>query len=104
MVLSYKKERPTGEVKKNNRLHRFGKFQGGVFRQMLIFSVEAVFTFYRLKPAGLLLCPERQSNQNALWLCEIIGAPEKPDRLFGEEEAQRSGELFRKENDERSLC
>ena len=36
------------------------------FCQMLIFSVEAVFTFYRLKPAGLLLCPERQSNQSAL--------------------------------------
>ena len=36
--------------------------------------------------------------------CHYIGVPEKPDRLFGEEEAQRSGELFRKENDKRSLC
>ena len=43
-------------------------------------------------------------SKNALLVLRKNGVPEKPDRLFGEEEAQRSGELFRKENDERSLC
>ena len=32
------------------------------------------------------------------------GDPEKTNWLFGEEEAQRSVELFSKENDKRSLC
>ena len=62
------------------------------------------FRFYSPVRAALTFVGCDKSNQNALWLCEIIGAPEKPDRLFGEEEAQRSGELFRQENDERSLC
>ena len=65
------------------------------------------------RPKGLVFClyehgPQTFEGHRARpppvadeWL---NGAPDKPDRLFGEEEAQRSGELFRKENDERSLC
>ena len=65
------------------------------------------------RPKGLVFCFTRTRPSNvrghrarppSVTDKGLRGVPEKPDRLFGEEEAQRSGELFRKENDERSLC